>query len=166
MPAPPDLYELLRVHPRANVERIREAYRVRTLYRHRHGSIELVGMLERMAEARDTLVDPDKRKRYDRERNLYLRDENAAAERAAETLRREGRMLRRYARRIAREADSLGDAAVERNAALLGTLDDEHALEQAPPDRGALRRQTLLRALGLALLVAAAALIAYLRLSA
>lgn len=153
MPAPEDLYELLGVSPTASEAEIRRAYRKHAIFRHRQGAQRLAAKIQHMTSAYETLTDPDKRRAYDRLRELYVVEPRRRRnDLEAAAIRREGRLRRLFANQTARAASARGRAAVLENAPLIEALAAEHELAELRRMRALVRRR-LLRGLATAVLL-------------
>ena len=140
-----DHYEVLGVSPRASVEEIRSAHRIRAVWDHRKGVLGVQAELEKLREAHDVLTDPEQRRAFDRLRNAFLvvpRRESIAEENAK--LRREGRLRRNYARRLAADARRMSERSVARSDHLVQQLTATASASALPERSHGWRRLGLL----------------------
>ncbi len=118
-----DYYDLLGVPAGASEAEIRRAYRRRAIYRHRHGVLKLQDQMHEMERAYEVLTDPERRQRYDKERELYRAPERRQVAEVTATVRREGRLRRDYFKKIARQSERMGTARSARYAAFMDELE-------------------------------------------
>jgi curved DNA-binding protein CbpA len=128
-----DYYDLLGVPAGATEADIRRAYRSRAIFRHRHGVLKLQDQMHEMEHAYEVLTDPERRQRYDKERELYRAPERRQVEEVTATVRREGRLRRDYFKKIARQSERMGTARSARYAAFMDEL--ERQLAASAPQR-------------------------------
>ncbi len=140
-----DHYEVLGVSPRASVEEIRRAHRIRAVWDHRKGVLGVQAELEKLREAHDVLTDAEQRRAFDRLRNAFLvvpRRESIAEQNAK--LRREGRLRRSYAHKLAADARQMSERCVARSDDLVRELTSATSASTLPDRSRDWRRLGLL----------------------
>lgn len=105
-----DLYELLGVAPNASNEDLRRAYRKNAIVRHRAGAIALGDELTRMRDAFVVLLDPERRRAYDRALEIAARRDRDGRSAEAQLLLAHVRETAEHSARLSREATAHTDA--------------------------------------------------------
>lgn len=89
--------------------------------------------MHKLEEAREVLTDQDKRREFDRLREVFvLAPRRAWNEAETERLRREGRLRRGYSRKVARDCQRIGQVSLAESGSMTRLL-----FSPSPPDAAA-----------------------------